>query len=226
MAANPTVPYTCKICGTPTSLETCKIDEQGHIVHELCYTVRLEGAKQSLQIAATPRLRHNRKRPLKAQAHSAATSVFTGWKEIASYLRKGVRTLQRYEREMGLPIHRPSGKDRSAVLAFRSELDAWLHSSANAADSVFKRRALNNQTNVLRAQFLQIDTEIALTFANIALHTSDKDKRKRTIGIARAAYDTIMRLRENTDLTAAVSDTLDANMNRLRSELRKLGEQF
>ena len=30
--------------------------------------------------------------------------VLNGWKEIANYLGKGVRTVQRYEREFGLPV--------------------------------------------------------------------------------------------------------------------------
>jgi hypothetical protein len=29
-----------------------------------------------------------------------------GWNEIATFLGKGVRTVQRWEREYGLPIHR------------------------------------------------------------------------------------------------------------------------
>ena len=29
--------------------------------------------------------------------------IFSGWKDIANYLGKGVRTIQRYERELGLP---------------------------------------------------------------------------------------------------------------------------
>ena len=45
------------------------------------------------------------------------TQVVSGWKEIAAYLGKGVRTVQRYERILGLPIRRPGGKMRGAVLA-------------------------------------------------------------------------------------------------------------
>jgi hypothetical protein len=51
-----------------------------------------------------------------------------GWKQIAAYLGRGVRTLQRWEREFGLPVHRPHGR-RSAVVAIPSELDEWLRRS-------------------------------------------------------------------------------------------------
>src|SRR5690348_12274344 len=54
--------------------------------------------------------------------------ILNSWKEIAGYLGRGVRTVQRWEAQLGLPIHRPAGKDHSAVLAFASELDQWLGS--------------------------------------------------------------------------------------------------
>ena len=52
--------------------------------------------------------------------------VLNSWKEVASYLGRGVRTVQRWEQELGLPVRRPRGKSRSAVIAFKSELDKWL----------------------------------------------------------------------------------------------------
>ena len=55
--------------------------------------------------------------------------ILTGWKSIAKHLGMGVRTVQRYERQMGLPIRRPAGKMRGAVLATKSELDAWIAAS-------------------------------------------------------------------------------------------------
>ena len=44
------------------------------------------------------------------------------WKEIAAYLRKGVRTVQRWERTENLPVRRHG---QGSVFAYRSELDAW-----------------------------------------------------------------------------------------------------
>ena len=55
--------------------------------------------------------------------------VLNSWKEVAEYLGRGVRTVQRWERELGLPVRRPRGKPRSAVIAFKTELDRWLRQS-------------------------------------------------------------------------------------------------
>jgi hypothetical protein len=54
------------------------------------------------------------------------SNVLNSWKEIAAYLNRGVRTVQRWERDLGLPVRRPRGHDRSAVIAIPEELDQWL----------------------------------------------------------------------------------------------------
>lgn len=55
-----------------------------------------------------------------------SSPVLMGWKDIANYLNMGIRTVQRYEREHELPIRRPAGARRGAVMATRAELDEWL----------------------------------------------------------------------------------------------------
>lgn len=53
-------------------------------------------------------------------------AVLHGWKEIADYLQKSVRTVQRWERDLGLPVSRVSEDSSYSVLARRNELDAWM----------------------------------------------------------------------------------------------------
>src|SRR5215213_3181727 len=50
------------------------------------------------------------------------------WKEIAAYLGRGIRTVQRWEREEGLPIHRLVHEKRGSIYARREELAAWWES--------------------------------------------------------------------------------------------------
>src|SRR6186713_3041374 len=47
------------------------------------------------------------------------------WKEIASFLGRGIRTVQRWEREDGLPVHRLPHAQRGSVFAHANELSAW-----------------------------------------------------------------------------------------------------
>jgi hypothetical protein len=61
---------------------------------------------------------------MKAQEESP---VLSSWKDIARYMGKGVRTVQRWESQLGLPVRRPTGAShKCAVLLDRSDLDAWL----------------------------------------------------------------------------------------------------
>ncbi len=52
--------------------------------------------------------------------------VLNSWKELSAHMGRGVRTLQRWEKQLKMPVHRPAGKSRSAVVAFSDELDQWL----------------------------------------------------------------------------------------------------
>jgi hypothetical protein len=58
---------------------------------------------------------------------SPTASVLTDWKQIAHYLGKGVRTVQRWERELGLPVQRTQDHHpKSTVMAFAAEIDGWV----------------------------------------------------------------------------------------------------
>jgi hypothetical protein len=61
---------------------------------------------------------------------STSTALQT-WKEIASELNCGVRTAQRWERTLGLPVRR-LGRRRCRVFAFKDELRHWLRNKPMA----------------------------------------------------------------------------------------------
>jgi len=63
--------------------------------------------------------------------HELRSNTLQSWKEIATYLKRGVRTAQRWERDAGLPVRRPRAGDRGPVFAFPEELDAWMRSHGN-----------------------------------------------------------------------------------------------
>jgi len=55
----------------------------------------------------------------------SSNQELNSWKEIASHLERGVRTVQRWESELGLPVRRTGRGKRGAVYALVSELDLW-----------------------------------------------------------------------------------------------------
>jgi TolB-like protein/Tfp pilus assembly protein PilF len=56
---------------------------------------------------------------------SAGERRLESWGEIASYLRREIRTVQRWERFHGLPVHRLQIGKLGSVYAYPSELDRW-----------------------------------------------------------------------------------------------------
>ena len=58
----------------------------------------------------------------------ATSERLDSWKEIASYLRRDVTTVRRWEKREGMPVHRHLHDRMGSVYAFRGELDAWARS--------------------------------------------------------------------------------------------------
>jgi adenylate cyclase len=52
--------------------------------------------------------------------------TLVSWKEIAAFLNRAERTVKRWEKERGLPVHRVPGGEHGSVFAYTSELAAWL----------------------------------------------------------------------------------------------------
>ena len=63
-----------------------------------------------------------------ASSRGQADTRLDSWKKIASYLKRDVRTVQRWERREAMPVHRHLHDKLGSVFAFRSELDAWWES--------------------------------------------------------------------------------------------------
>lgn len=59
------------------------------------------------------------------QEASSASGRLDSWKEIAVYLKRGVRTVQRWEQTADLPVHRLAHDKRGMVFAYKHEIDAW-----------------------------------------------------------------------------------------------------
>ena len=72
---------------------------------------------------------------------AVATTRLEGWKAISGYFGREVRTVQRWEREQKLPVHRLIHNSVGTVYADTGELDAWwARRSPSAAGTVTARR--------------------------------------------------------------------------------------
>src|SRR5579864_151270 len=76
------------------------------------------------------------------------------WGEIASYLRREIRTVQRWEKYQGLPVRRLQIGKLGSVYAFRSELDKWYRERQPPAE--------NGQENGDKAEPGEITAHVTL----------------------------------------------------------------
>jgi len=63
----------------------------------------------------------------------ATADRLDSWKEIAAYLQRGVRTVRRWEREEGMPVHRHVHRVLGSVYAYKSEIESWRQSNPRIA---------------------------------------------------------------------------------------------
>lgn len=71
-------------------------------------------------------------------AQSAPNRRLDSWKEIAAYLKRDERTVQRWEREHGLPVHHVAGRGRGSVFAYAEEIDAWLSRQPSESSATYQ----------------------------------------------------------------------------------------
>ena len=118
-------------------------------------------------------------------------TVLNSWKEIAAYLGRGVRTAQRWERELALPVRRPRGKDRSAVFAVPGEIDGWL--------AKCPPRAMGT-------------SEVPVTVAAVHVVTAIAD---------RAAPEKLQQMHRNADRLFTGTEMLHERMLRLQQQVER-----
>lgn len=151
--------------------------------------------------------------------------ILNSWKEISQYMNRGIRTVQRWERELGLPVRRPRGKGRSAVIAVRSELDQWLHSCPIEERKEQVRQHLV-EGRPEGPRFLLAAAEFGITLTDLAVCTpyNQMEKVRKTITRAYAAYETVLKFRDRVKLDEPTRTKLDARLGELKTALQGLGQ--
>lgn len=77
-------------------------------------------------VAASPATIVRQMRPDRAPDLHLDSEFLNGWKEVGAYLGRSVRTVQRWERLCGLPVHRPSLTSPGVVIGSRVEIRDWV----------------------------------------------------------------------------------------------------
>jgi len=83
--------------------------------------------------------------------------ILSSWKEISNYLGIRVRTAQRWESEIGLPIHRIEKLNKTYVIAYIDEIDNWIKNKTQPKS--------NNKPAVLKYILTVLFTAIVISAA-------------------------------------------------------------
>lgn len=67
------------------------------------------------------------------------------WKEIAVYLDREVRTVQRWEKREGLPVHRQFHAKGGTVWAFKHDLDVWFENRCHVVSKPARQTLPSDQ---------------------------------------------------------------------------------
>ena len=134
------------------------------------------------------------------QLENAQHELLNGWKAIAHYLDKGVRTVQRYERELGLPVRRPSGHRAGAVAAVKSEVDSWVKSWPSRPESLDAGQRLRQ---------VYLSSELAKRLQERPhLHAQMMGLRKELKASIRAVRESVTKLRQRLNETQKRQDSI------------------
>ncbi len=96
--------------------------------------------------------------------------MLSSWKEIAHFFGKGVRTVQRWEKTLELPIHRPPGAPSNVVLARVSDLEEWMH-RGSVAQAVQGDEA-NVKDHGISASLADLESEVTILAEKLHARTS------------------------------------------------------
>src|ERR1700759_5241066 len=88
--------------------------------------------------------------------------TLSSWKEIAKYLGRDESTVRRWEREKGLPVHRPGADKGTSVYAYSDEINGWLCREKFSEPPVSLKAPCGiEKGNVNDNEFVQVDETVA-----------------------------------------------------------------
>jgi hypothetical protein len=128
--------------------------------------------------------------------------LLTCWKDIARYMGKGVRTVQRWEQTLDLPVRRPRGNAyKSAVMARPEDLDVWLASR-------WSRRGQENPSNGSIKQQVNPDLGASIQTARQLRAANCELVREMS-----SALETLVRNCHEMQCSGTIKESLSANLS-------------
>jgi hypothetical protein len=129
--------------------------------------------------------------------------LLNSWKEISAYLNRGVRTVQRWERALGLPVHRIRSGNRAPVFAFGNELEQWLRDKAamGGMNAGVPTRTPGAALNARQESLLRFTGELRLRLLEL-----ERDVRAQNCGTSTSIAEALLTIQKT--VSSAVAENL------------------
>lgn len=85
-----------------------------------------------------------------------------------------------------------------------------------------QRQLLEEQQKLIRAEFVEVELDLAITFCQIALSSGDTEKMERNEGHAEEAYESAMRFLSALPAPEPLQNQIEDKLAHLRSLLDEL----
>lgn len=108
-----------------------------------------------------------------------ANDRLDSWKEIAAYLNKEVRTVQRWEKNLGLPVRRLSQGKQGTVFAYKLDLDTWWQESQTKIENEDDRPDARTGAESDGAEAPGAGVGLGVSGSNVVVLASAADRAER-----------------------------------------------
>lgn len=113
---------------------------------------------------------------------AASEGRLDSWKEVAAYLRREVRTVQRWEKREGLPVHRHFHSKVGSIYAFKTEIDEWRRTRSSKPCAMVSQRKDPRPINNVHLSQGQLESQPAVLYrADQSLWSAEKEDSLPTI---------------------------------------------
>src|SRR5436305_15149953 len=157
---------------------------------------------------------------------SNPTDRLDSWKEIASYLRRDVRTVQRWEKKEGLPVYRHQHDKLGSVYAYKPELTAWISTRQPAEETTTRQRTRPDKIKLAVLPFgnLNADPEQDYFSDGLTEEMITQITRLQPARLAVIALSTAMNYKASQKPLAQIKSELGVDYI-LQGRVRRAGER-
>jgi TolB-like protein len=142
--------------------------------------------------------------------------ILNSWKEISRYLEHNAKTCYRWEKNLGLPIHRyDNDSSKSTVFAYKSELDEWVSRRISDKDNIGPKKSIIKTKKFTFASLIFLTSLIVIiSFFYIRPFNRMFSSTREAISIGVQSFENGGSSEYDEYLAQGITDEIKSNLSR------------